>query len=171
MRASERNPLVFFGFGPHGSGLGHPLVKSQKSARIWRNLNRLLCLYDARGLIEIGFDRRIFAAFAYPAQLIGVLLHVVWNEIPVDSARHTPGTYLPYLPYLSRSCARQAGSVCAKYAVRRRNNRSNSPFLPNHRSRAIHRRCVLLVVDPSLSFRFARSRARALSTRPHPSPI
>jgi len=41
-------------------------------------------LYDARGFIEIGFDRRIFAAFAHPAQLIGVLLHVVWNEIPFD---------------------------------------------------------------------------------------
>jgi hypothetical protein len=50
--------------------LGHPLVKSCKSARIRRNLNKFLCLYDAHGFIDIGFVRRIFADFADPTRLV-----------------------------------------------------------------------------------------------------
>ena len=60
--------------------LGHPVVKSRKSAGICRNLNRFLCFYDAHGFIEIGFVRRIFADFAHPTHLIPVLLHAVWID-------------------------------------------------------------------------------------------
>jgi len=60
--------------------LGHPLVKSGKSARMCRNLNRFLCLRDAHGFIEIGFVRRIFADFTHPSHLIPVLLHAVWID-------------------------------------------------------------------------------------------
>jgi hypothetical protein len=37
--------------------LGRPVVKSRKSARICRNLNRFLFFHDAHGFIEIGFVR------------------------------------------------------------------------------------------------------------------
>ncbi len=56
------------------------LSSRRTSAGICRNLNRILCFHDARGVSAIGFVRRIFADCAHPTHLIPVLLYAVWID-------------------------------------------------------------------------------------------
>ncbi len=85
LRLSDFPLFLLAGF----AWLIRPLVKSRKSARKCRNLNRSVYLQDAPRFAEIGFVRRIFADFA---PLIPVILrHIVLIRRRKDQPRSVPG--------------------------------------------------------------------------------
>ncbi len=117
-------------------GRATPLVKSRASPAICRKLNRILCFHDAHGFSEIGFVRRVLpispvplnssACFSTPSgQLKGTSDRASQAAMPETYWAHTWHTW----QVLARA-------KYAEYAVGRRNNPSNSPFLPDRNNRS-----------------------------------
>ena len=94
-------------------GRATPLVKSRRSARICRKLNRILCFHDAHGLSEIGFVRRVLPISPVPLSS-SACFSTPSGQLKGTSARASQAA----MPETYRAHTRHSGhaSARAKYA-------------------------------------------------------